>query len=63
MTHVFYNMWSAHDAGVDCHPQTQMDKLGISYYRSVPQSMYDGWEFWIDDDVELPGYIKELTDE
>ena len=61
MKHVFYNMWSAHDEGVDEHPQTQLKKLGIKYYKSVPQSLFDGWEFWIDDDAELPDYIKELS--
>jgi len=62
MKHVFYNMWSAHDVGVDEHPQTQMKKLGIKVYRAIPQSLFDGWEFWVDDDVELPGYIEELSE-
>ena len=37
-----------------------MQRLGIKYYHSLPQSLFDGWEFWVDDDVKLPEYIREL---
>lgn len=60
MKRVFYCMNSAMDAGIKQHPQLQMKELGIKYHHSRPQSVFDGWEFWVDDDVKLPNYIEEV---
>ena len=63
MIRVFYNYISANFAGIMTHAEKQMKKLGINYYYCEPQSLFDGWEFWIDDEKEkdLPDYIEKVT--
>jgi len=56
----FYSYMTANiDYGIEEHAQTQMRKLGIKVYKSIPQTIGDGWDFLIDKNTDLPGYIKE----
>ena len=60
MKRVFYDYRSAYDHGINDHAQTQMNRLGIKWSASQGQSLFDGFEFWVDDDVALPPYVREL---
>jgi len=44
------------------HAQKVMEKIGITYSHSTPQSMYNQWWFWNCKNVPeiLPEYLKEL---
>lgn len=57
---VFFDINLAIDAGIKEHPQTKMKQLGIKYYACQAQSLFDGWEFWVDSEVVLPSYIRKL---
>jgi hypothetical protein len=46
------------DHKINKHAQKQMEILGITVYKSIPQTLFDGWEFLIDSNVELPEYIR-----
>lgn len=70
MKHKCLQYWlqSADEAGVDVHPQIQMERLGLgNYYNAVPETLGDCWIFVFDEwpKVELPSYIekKVLNDE
>lgn len=41
------------------HPQEIMRELGITYALSVPQSLHDGWQFYLPENVpdDLPSYL------
>ncbi len=60
----FYSYMAAGmDHGIEKHAQDQMKLLGIKVYGSIPQTMFDGWEFLIDAKAKLPPYIKFKNDE
>lgn len=44
----------------DKHAQEVMEDLGITYVVSVPQSMADGWQFYLPENVpdDLPAYLS-----
>lgn len=56
-------------AAIDCkenrHAQAVMKELGITWQISVPQSMYDCWEFWNCENVpdELPEFLTEFLND
>ena len=66
--HRFYCMQSAADAGEHRHPQQVVRGLsemhGFTVLGAVPQSLFDGWDFWIeydangdyDDSTEPPAF-------
>ena len=71
MKRVFLYSWEMADAGIEGHPCRVMSNvlqgIGKKYHHSRPQSLFDGWEFWIDDDVDLSlfngggvQYVREL---
>jgi hypothetical protein len=49
---IFFDMFAAQDAGDNRHPQVIIKevaaRLGFSVLGSVPQSMFDGWDVWIE---------------
>lgn len=53
---LIYSMYEAPQG----HPQQVMKELGITYALSVPQSMFDCWEFFLPENVpnKLPKYLK-----
>lgn len=71
MKRVFLYSLEQHDAGIEghaCHVMSNvLEHIGKTYHHSRSQSLMDGWEFWIDDDVDLSlfnndgvQYVKEL---
>ena len=62
----FYCLESASEVGEDRHPQTVVRELaatlGFRVLGSLPQSLFTGWDFWIEMDesktVTLPSYLK-----
>ncbi len=46
MINLRYCVYTAHNYGVEIHPQKQMAELGISYQKATPQSIADQWWFW-----------------
>lgn len=56
----FYDMHAASDAGEHHHPQSVVRGLahthGFKVLDAVPQSLFDGWDFWIEtvDDGPAP---------
>ena len=61
---VFYSGWSADKCGEKRHPQIVMRDLAREHdfeiLAAVPQSIADGWEFWIEWEgwpLYLPEYI------
>lgn len=48
----FYDGIAASDANENRHPQVVVAELaethGFRVLAAVPQSMFDGWDFWID---------------
>lgn len=63
---VFFDAISAHYEGLGEHPQKVMDQLspelGFRVLDSVPQSMMDGWDFWIEFDSMpiMPKYFRDV---
>ena len=49
---VFFHGQSASEAGENRHPQIVMTELaqrhGFRILSAIPQSMHDGWDFWIE---------------
>lgn len=60
MKHLRYDCMGAAYAGENRHPQDVMRELGITYERSIPQSMGDQWWFFNCQYMELPKYINEM---
>lgn len=58
---LFYSLQGAYEAGVRAHPQEDMKRLGITYYHAVPQTLFDGWDFWCCENVpeDLPEYLTK----
>ena len=61
----YYQLWyclhTAHDCGINEHPQKQMMNLGYKLLNSIPQSIADGWEFTVDRFIEpLPPYLRKI---
>ena len=62
--HVFFDMITAFNEGETRHPQKVMkelsEKIGFKVLDSVPQSMFDGWSFWIEykSIPSLPNYFR-----
>lgn len=65
-SYCFYCMQSASEAGENRHPQTVVRELaatlGFRILDAVPQSLFSGWDFWIEVEegktVTLPSYLK-----
>lgn len=61
---VFFDMYKANDAGENRHPVTVVEELsktlGFKILNRVPQSLFDGWDFWIEFDKppKLPEYFR-----
>lgn len=61
---IFFDMFDAHKAGEDRHPQDVMKELAEAHrfriLAAVPQSLFDGWDFWIefDEPPELPPLFR-----
>jgi hypothetical protein len=61
MTTLSYNLISAYDAGVDCHPSEDLERLGITYTNWRAQTTADC--IWIDVETvpdNLPEYITVI---
>lgn len=41
-THLYFYYPGAYDAGVSGHAQDVMASLGITYFHSTPQTLFDG---------------------
>lgn len=50
---VFFHAYAAYDVGEKRHPLTVMQELaerhGFRTLAAVPQSLFDGWDFWIEE--------------
>ena len=63
---VFFCGWSANNVGEKRHPQIVMAELAKKYnfkiLACVPQSIADGWDFWIESDeiMDLPDYLCDF---
>ena len=65
--HLFFYSLAAHKNGEDRHPQIVMnemaEELGFVILDKIPQSMHDGWSFWIEGENlaqhVLPDYFME----
>ena len=65
--HVFFDLISAHLSGESRHPQIVMKELSRQFdftiLDAVPQSLFDGWSFWIEFNREPkdlpPQYFRE----
>jgi hypothetical protein len=62
MNNLRFFMMDAIDCGINEHPQAAMRRLGITYERSVPQSLGDQWWFYGCENIpdELPPYLSKL---
>lgn len=62
MKNLRYDLIGAHMSGEKRHAQEVMQKLGITYQHSTPQSISDTWWFWNCENVpeELPTFIVKL---
>jgi hypothetical protein len=64
---LFYDLREANDRGENRHPQIVMRELagkhGFTILDSVPQSLFDGWDYWIESDnlmdLHLPKFFRE----
>lgn len=63
MKHLRYSSQGAPHGKEYLHPEDNMEKLGITYQHSVPQSMMDCWWFFnCEGNTEnLPSYISEMA--
>jgi hypothetical protein len=53
---VFFHLETCQDEGFIGHPQHEIKKLipeSANVIGCIPQSLYDGWDFWIDFSGEL----------
>jgi len=57
-----YDLFGAYETGVVIHPCEDMSRLGVYYYRGVPESLFDCWLFLVREwpSVELPKYITKI---
>lgn len=50
---VFFHLQDAHESGEKRHPQIVMRELaathGFTILAAVPQSLFDGWDVWIEE--------------
>lgn len=64
---VFYDLNMAGDKGEARHPMVVMRELaqkhGFTLIGAVPQSLFDGWDFWIESTniavLDLPCFFRE----
>lgn len=62
---VFYHLQSADEAGLTGRAQKNMqllaDECGFRVIGSLPQTLFEGWDFWIefDDLPELPDFMRD----
>ncbi len=64
MKHLRYSYLTAeYDYNEDRHAQTVMKELGITYQKSVPQTICDQFWFFNCENIpdDLPGYITDLN--
>lgn len=60
---VFFNYLTMQDAGENRHASLVMqelgDKLGFKVIGAVPQTLFDGWDYWIEFDIapEFPDTV------
>jgi hypothetical protein len=63
---VFLSLFAAYDAGEKRHAEEIIkdlaSKLNFKVLESLPQSIVDGWDFWIEFEVapELPAYFRNV---
>lgn len=57
-----YDLIGAHKAGVAMHPSEDMERLGIDYYRGVPETIFDCWLYLVREwpTQTFPQYISQL---
>jgi len=61
--HLFYDLRTAQESGESRHPQIVMkmlaENLGFEILGALPQTAFDGWEFWIEYNTipKLPKYL------
>lgn len=60
MKHLRYDCTGAAYSGEMRSPQIVMSELGITYEKSIPQSMADQWWLFNCQHGELPSYITEM---
>lgn len=62
MKHLRFCYLTAYNCGVSGHAQDIMEKLGITYQISTPQSICDQYWFWNCKNIpdSLPEYLTEL---
>jgi hypothetical protein len=55
---VFFHLRAANESGEKRHPQEAMRELAAMYnfgiLAAVPQSLFDGWDFWIEESANMP---------
>lgn len=62
---LFFCMYTADENGETRHPMIVMRELAEQHnfkiITAVPQSLFDGWDLWIEYDIEpkLPDYFTE----
>jgi len=63
--HLVLDLYGAALAGDSRHAQAVMKDLGITYQKSVPQSLFDSWWFFNCENVpdDFPDWITELKAE
>jgi hypothetical protein len=63
---VFFHLWHAQDAGETRHPMAVMRELAeannFGILAAVPQSLHDGWDFWIEESANAPALPSYLLD-
>lgn len=65
---IFFSMYELWDLNIKGHPRTIMDQLSkemnFKVLDAVPQSLFDGWDFWIEgenlDQMDFPIYIRDV---
>jgi len=63
---VFFDMIDADKVGEHRHPQIVMKEISEKHHfkiiSCVPQSLFDGWDFWIEFDTfpELPPLFRKV---
>lgn len=66
---LFFCSRTADDLGENRHPQIVMrelsEKHGFKVIGKTPQSLFDGWSFWIEYDKkepkDLPRYLRDVS--
>lgn len=59
---IFYDLWDAGEGHAQIRMRNLSDKLGFKILGSQPQSLFDGWEFWVEFEgtIAWPEYIRVL---